>query len=834
MEDPPFSLSVWSSSEQIVEALEGVSNGDEEDAKNKILALLYPSDNPMPLGGDAMAQDLEMAVHSAILDRFDKDDDASIEEALSMLSVCYSVVTEILHRAESSNESMPMEKCKTWWNLLVNVSEDASRSVPVRFIAKLLENWELTLPQLKDAYLKKANRSVEQHDAQVELDREKQKQKEIAAEKERKEKESEKDSKEKDKDGKEKDGGGKDGKDKDAKDKDAKDAKEKDAKEKEAKEKEAKEKEAKDAALEIKRAGDRCKLFAQLGIAPNGVLYLTLTSLLKQLHSRLCSSLHAEVRARIVLLLEHLLASDHKAIANNQKMRWTEYVEEKEMDSESTWAAACSSTAEAPASTDASAGEAKDKGKGMMSLATDPEVNYEFYRSFWGLQDAFQNPDKLLDKKDNWESFSKALSKVLKLFTKYPKKVDSARLLPWTSPEPIPMRSAPRAAALAVELDNPGVRHQFLIQALIALQSLEHDVNNKKGETGGLIHKQGEPMKKDFSSLKKSCEAALNNARHGFKDRLECVLEREAHWVQWKALGCREFLHPSVEMTNPNHKVQRVDVLPANPEPKSSSKPQLEKHVNLMLRTLKDPQFKVLPNMKGEEKPLTRGEVTRKMCHDNIERLIEEDKPENGIEDDYKMKKNSVFMWQSRRLFCMNYLNHWSDKNMQSKNTFMEHILAWKEKQEQANKPPGNGAATVVEEPSGAGGDMSPTAGDEAAAAPPEAQAPENGAKGQAAADASAPAAEGASAPEAAQPPQSAAASEAVKATSEPPAVSASPDEPAAKKPKLQAADDVKPQQAAAGGEAAAPDAAKAASESPAAGANADEPAAKKPKLQES
>ena len=62
------------------------------------------------------------------------------------------------------------------------------------------------------------------------------------------------------------------------------------------------------------------KLISQLGVSPNGHVYLTLTSLLKQLSARLAGSFNARLRTRISLLLERLLALDHKAIANNQPL----------------------------------------------------------------------------------------------------------------------------------------------------------------------------------------------------------------------------------------------------------------------------------------------------------------------------------------------------------------------------------------------------------------------------------------------------------------------------------------------------------------------------------
>ncbi|CAK0861855.1 unnamed protein product, partial [Prorocentrum cordatum] len=84
---------------------------------------------------------------------------------------------------------------------------------------------------------------------------------------------------------------------------------------------------------EKKRIDDRKKLIGVLGVSPNGILCLALTSLLKQLSSRLCSSLHAPLRARIVLLLEQI-SMDHKAIANNQKLRSQEWTKVEDLDAE--------------------------------------------------------------------------------------------------------------------------------------------------------------------------------------------------------------------------------------------------------------------------------------------------------------------------------------------------------------------------------------------------------------------------------------------------------------------------------------------------------------------
>merc|ERR1719343_1797165 len=67
--------------------------------------------------------------------------------------------------------------------------------------------------------------------------------------------------------------------------------------------------------------------------------------------------------------------------------------------------------------------------------------------------------------------------------------------------------------------------------------------------------------------------------------------------------------------------------------------------------------------------------TTRSMCDAYLDRLIDEDKPENGIEDEYKAKKNKVFMWQAKRLFCQQYLRSYAQKETQNqKFDFMDYV----------------------------------------------------------------------------------------------------------------------------------------------------------------
>merc|ERR1740130_1010655 len=127
-----------------------------------------------------------------------------------------------------------------------------------------------------------------------------------------------------------------------------------------------------------------------------------------------------------------------------------------------------------------------------------------------------------------------------------------------------------------------------------------------------------------------------------------------------------------------NAKIPVADTLPENPIGNKPAKPSLEAYIRNILATLKDPKWK-LPQAPGsqddeEAAKAMHANTTQAMCDGFLERLIEEDKPENGIEEDYKAKKNKVLMWQSRRLFCQHHLRVYAQKEVGSKPDFMDIV----------------------------------------------------------------------------------------------------------------------------------------------------------------
>jgi len=321
------------------------------------------------------------------------------------------------------------------------------------------------------------------------------------------------------------------------------------------------------------------------------------------------------------------------------------------------------------------AGEVPAETQVAASLSRDPAMNLQFYKNFWGLQEQLQHPEKTMEKPESWSAFTSSLSQVLTLFLKYAAP-DGGRQ-PWAPPEPTPLRHAPRARALGVQLEDPGFRQQFLTQVMMAFQALEQDGSSRRGDAGGLIARMSESVRSQFFALKRQCETVLEQTRQGYPALLRHVLEREAHWVSWKGHGCREFERESLEMLN--GRVPPADTLGDNLTAPRPTKPHLQPYVSGLLRTLKDPQWKLPTPLKSDDQAASdsmRPRKMRKMSDAYCDRLIEEDKPENEIDEEYKAKKNKVFMWQCRRLFCQQYLRVYAQGGKDNRTDFMDYVRA--------------------------------------------------------------------------------------------------------------------------------------------------------------
>ncbi|CAE7676975.1 Rf1, partial [Symbiodinium sp. CCMP2456] len=228
-------------------------------------------------------EDFEYALQAAVLDRLEphadpaqaKEREAQVPRALELAADVVAALFEYSAAPEVS--AAETDRCKSWWMIFVQIAEETTKLVSLGQLEKLVEVFERSLLKLRKASLALAAQRLKEFDAKQEADMK-------AAKETSEEKKSEARA--------------------------AKEAKER----------------------ETKRLDERKKLISQLGVSPNGHVFLTMTSLLKQLSSRLVGSFNCRLRARISLLLERLLALDHKAIANNQKTRAQDFYTVDDLD----------------------------------------------------------------------------------------------------------------------------------------------------------------------------------------------------------------------------------------------------------------------------------------------------------------------------------------------------------------------------------------------------------------------------------------------------------------------------------------------------------------------
>mmetsp|Transcript_16926 Transcript_16926/g.39420 ORF Transcript_16926/g.39420 Transcript_16926/m.39420 type:complete len:805 (+) Transcript_16926:75-2489(+) len=580
-------------------------------------------------------EDVEHAVMSKILALFEDGDAVNmIPQVLRVLEVCHLVIFSQLDAQSPTRNGANLQagsdsEPKLWTTSMLDIYMEVARIMPTQSIGLLVNFLEKYLVSLTGAYVRQARVRLGQWDA-----------------KQAEEVKATEDAK----------AGGKDASGKASK-------------------------------SEEKRIEDRKKQIQQLAVHPNSAVYLTVTSLLKQISARLCASTDAELRARTMLLLEEALPMDHKAIANNSKQKSTDYLVVADLDTPGECELKQQPTGEGegkpkepadPSTQQAADGQKIGKMAGKQEDVDTVVLDYQFYKDLWSMQELLHNPDKLIDSKANNMSWSKHgvdfqhnLKNIFTFMEKHPAQDDTS--LPWVAPQRLPLRHAPRGWALEVQLKEGHFRLVFLTQVMIAFHTMEH-----KSTLAAAVSPLNDGMKKILAGLRERCEAIMEQARPGYSKTLAWMLEQEVDkWVSWKLHGCQEFEHDSLEMLC----MQRgpLEHLPEDGQltrPRHS-RPTFQSHVATVLKYMKDPQWRLLTQTADAEDSgkVLRLNALHQTCDTRLERLIEDEKPENEIEEEYKAKKNKVWMWQCRRVFSHQHLRAYASKEAQvSKADFLDYV----------------------------------------------------------------------------------------------------------------------------------------------------------------
>eukprot|EP00746_Dinoflagellata_sp_MGD_P161477 gnl/MRDRNA2_/MRDRNA2_88641_c0_seq1.p1 gnl/MRDRNA2_/MRDRNA2_88641_c0~~gnl/MRDRNA2_/MRDRNA2_88641_c0_seq1.p1 ORF type:complete len:728 (-),score=218.11 gnl/MRDRNA2_/MRDRNA2_88641_c0_seq1:11-2194(-) len=589
-------------------------------------------------------ESLEHALHHAMLTRISEllvpemESTSNLKSVVAVLDIAADLVLEhfnvsIAGASEAEGKS-EVEKLKTWWDMFFFLAEDAARLVPGPCMNALVMSWEEKLVALKDAYVKMAKIKLEDLDKRQ-----------------------------------------------------AEALKKMDGKP--------------DAKEEAQRLDERKKLIGALGISPNGKIHLTMTSLLKTLSSRLSAAPYWALRGRVTLLLERLLPIDHKAIANNQRNKSSDFIKGDEIDEtndledgirtpepvkeaeekkpeetkkEETKKEEQKKEEKVEEEEKVKEGEEKKNGADEAAEVAPPrDPHFDLYKSFWSIQESLQNPEKYVfgdhagggKQGDHWKKFKTALQAVLTKFASYPPG-------PRAGPSALlPLRHAPKSKIFRIQLDDPGFRLQFLIQILVVFQGLE-EKNEKKGES--VTGKQSQSVKREYRDLKAECEHAVKHICPRFLKLAKHVMSKEQLWASWKNQGCKEFEHESLQMIT--GKTESVDLLMKDPPGPQQKRPNVAPYMGQMLKALANPipASTAVPTTEGVSEETLKPSQIKKMCDQYLDRLVEDEDPVNGIEEDYKMIHDKVFMWQCRRLFAQQYLREYRNASGSTQVDFMDFV----------------------------------------------------------------------------------------------------------------------------------------------------------------
>lgn len=263
-------------------------------------------------------------------------------------------------------------------------------------------------------------------------------------------------------------------------------------------------------------------------------------------------------------------------------------------------------------------------------------VDFNFYKTFWSLQEYFCNPALTLAP-TKWQKFTSSLMVVLNTFDAQPlsDEVGDANVLEEEAAT-FNIKYLTSSKLMGLELKDPSFRRHVLVQCLILFDYLKAPGKNDKDLPS-------ETMKEEMKSCEERVKKLLETTPPKGKDFLhsiEHILEREKNWVWWKRDGCPPFEKQSVEK-----KAGQDGPKKRKPRWRLGNKElsQLWKWADQNQNALTDPQRVRTPAITEYWKP-----------------LAEDMDPSAGIEAEYHHKNNRVYCWKGLRFSARQDLDGFS------------------------------------------------------------------------------------------------------------------------------------------------------------------------------
>ena len=331
-------------------------------------------------------------------------------------------------------------------------------------------------------------------------------------------------------------------------------------------------------------------------------------------------------------------------------------------------------------------------------------VNYGFYATFWGLQKAFADPAKSVVK-DAWPGLVERLQTVLEVFGSFSGSDDVAEEGSEDGEgEDGAADQAAQAAAeaeaeevleevyfakfltssklMTLQLRDGYFRRHVLVQVLIFLQTV---ATERKG-----VPTLSASQRQQVDTLHSRCFELLRAIPPGgarFASAVSTMLEREEHWIRWKANGCVPFDKAAAAAREDGgaggssiQRKRKLSSAAGGAKKMQLGNSALTRLWNMGGNSLEDiaqKQSDMVPSLEGYLAP-----------------VAEQMDPEAGIEEEYKVKNDKAFQWKALRLMAKKDVGLLSKVSMPN-GGLETAVKFFFDQQEGAAK--GDGAAGAVE-----------------------------------------------------------------------------------------------------------------------------------------
>ena len=365
---------------------------------------------------------------------------------------------------------------------------------------------------------------------------------------------------------------------------------------------------------------------------------LTLIRSCNELLRRLSKSKNTNFRGRVLMFMAYTFPLAERSGVNLKGVAAPSTVVIEEEDGDDPM------TVETPVAGEVSGGMGAGGGENGSDV-----VDFGFYATFWGLQQAFADPATSVAK-DRWISLVENLQTVLQVFGSFSGDADEAGEAPGAVTAPGAATGGGEGGAevealeevyfakfltssklITLQLRDGYFRRHVLVQILIFLQTVTTE-------------RKGQPVlaasqRQQVDALHTRCIDLLRAIPPGgqkFADSVLAMLEREEHWIKWKANGCQAFDKAEALCTVGEGRKRKA--------PAGLGAVKRMQLGNAALTKLWNSGSNDLEDIAQRQQDMMPSLV------DYLRPVYEQANPDEGIEEQYKVKNDKAFCWKAFRL----------------------------------------------------------------------------------------------------------------------------------------------------------------------------------------